>query len=116
MKIAIGVFFLLFGVGAAYSFYRLSGILTRVSDMLKDVNQEVVPILTRVEATLDGVNSELGKVDDITGSVAGIAKVAEQTTVAVHGAVSKPAKKLAGMAAGLKKSFDTFLSSRDKGE
>lgn len=116
MKIAVGVFFLLFGIGAAYSCYRLSIVFNRVSDMLNDVNQEVVPILSRVEATLDGVNSELGKVDDITGSVAGIARVAEQATVAAQGAISRPAKTLAGIAAGVKKGYVTFLSSRDKGE
>jgi hypothetical protein len=120
MRIAIGVFFLLFGAGVAYSLFRLSAVLSRMNDMLGTVDKELGPLLTRVEATLDGVNSELDKVDQITGSVAGVAKVAEQATVAVQGAVSKPIRRAAGVATGIKTACSTFLSGkeplRDKGK
>ena len=101
MKICIGVFFLAFGGGTAYALIRLSSMLRRVTSILTDVNKEITPLLTRVEGTLDGVNSELGKVDQITGSVAGMVKTAESATTAVQGAVTKPIKKVAGLAAGI---------------
>lgn len=116
MRIAIGIFFLLFGIGIAYSLFRLSMVINRVNDMLDNVNKEIVPLLTRVEATIDGVNSELDGVDQITESVATMVKVAEQTTVAVQSAVSKPVKLLAGVSAGIKRGFRSFFSDHDKGE
>lgn len=111
MRIAIGVFFVLFGVGIAYALFRLGGVLKRLSSILADANTQVVPLLTRIEGTLDGVNAELGKVDDITGSVAGIVRTAEQATTAVHGAVSKPMKVAAGMAAGVSEGVRSFFRS-----
>lgn len=114
MYIAIGVFFLLFGVGLFLALFRLSTTLQRTTSILADVNTEVIPLLTRVEATLDGVNSELGKVDEITGSVATIAKHAEDTTTAVRGAVTTPVKKVAGVAAGVSEAVGTFLFGKGK--
>ena len=115
MRIAIGVFFILFGVGSAFALFRLGTVFKRLSGILFDANTQVIPLLTRVESTLDGVNSELDKVDQITGSVAGIVKTAEQTTTAVHGAVSKPIRKVAGVAAGINAGIASFVSRRRKG-
>ena len=114
MRIAIGIFFLAFGAGLAYSLFRLSAVLGRLNSILTDANKEVIPLLTRVEATLDGVNSELDKVDQITGSVAEMIKVAERTTTGVYGAVSKPVRQVAGIAAGVKEGVASFLSGKGK--
>jgi hypothetical protein len=114
MRIAIGIFFLAFGAGLAYSLFRLSSVLGRLNSILTDANKEVTPLLTRVEATLDGVNSELDKVDQITGSVAEMIKVAEHTTTGVYGAVSKPVRQVAGLASGLKEGVASFLSGKRK--
>lgn len=115
MKIAIGVFFLAFGAGLAYSLFRLSSVFRRLTSMLTDANTQVIPLLTRVETTLDGVNSELGKIDQITGSVAEIVKTAEHTTTAVHNAVAKPMRKAAGIAAGVTEGITSFLARKGKG-
>lgn len=114
MYIAIGVFFLLFGVGVFLALFRLSTTLQRTTSILTDVNTEVIPLLQRVEGTLDGVNSELGKVDEITGSVATIAKAAEDTTTAVLGAVTKPVKKVAGVGAAVSETVGTFFFGKGK--
>ena len=71
--------------------------------------------LTRVETTLDGVNSELDKVDQITGSVAEIVKAAEQTTTALHTAVATPIRKIAGLVVGARESIKSFVAARRKG-
>ena len=114
MKIAIGVFFVLFGVGIAFALFRLGTVFKRTSSILADANTQVIPLLTRVGTTLDGVNAELGKVDQITGSVAEIMKTAEQTTTAVHGAIAKPIRKIAGVAAGVSAGVSSFLTRRRK--
>ena len=112
MDIAIGVFFVLFGIGLFYMLFRLGGVFTRTTKILTDVNTEIIPMLTRVETTLDRVNGELDQVEQITTSVAPIAKVAETTTTAVHGAVSKPIKKVAGLSSAVTEGIRSFVSGR----
>ena len=114
MRIAVGFFFVVFGVGVVFSLFRLGTVFKRLSNILADANTQVIPLLTRVESTLDGVNSELGKVDQITGSVAGIVRTAEVTTMAVQGAVAKPIKKIAGLAAGVNAAVTSFVTRRRK--
>jgi hypothetical protein len=115
MRIAIGFFFVLFGVGVAFALFRLAAVFKRLTSILADANTQVIPMLTRVETTLDGVNAELGKVDQITGSVAEIVRTAEVTTTAIHGAVAKPIQKMAGVAAGVSAGVRSFISRGRKG-
>jgi uncharacterized protein YoxC len=75
----------------------------------------VLPLLTRVETTLDGVNSELSKVDQITGSVVEMVKAVEETTTALHKAVAAPLHKIAGLAGGVRESVNSFVAARRKG-
>ena len=114
-RVALGVFFLLCGGGIAYGFFRLGSMLKRVTHILTSVDSRVLPLLTRVEATLDGVNSELSKVDQITGSVAEMVKAAEETTTALHNAVAMPLHKIAGFAGGVRESVKSFVAARRKG-
>ncbi|NLE10084.1 MAG: hypothetical protein GX630_01150 [Actinobacteria bacterium] len=86
----------------------------RLSGVLSTTDSQIVPLLTRVEGTLDGVNSELDKVDQLTGSVVGIVRTAEQATSAVQSAVSKPVQKVSGLAAGLNAGISSFMSRRKK--
>jgi len=114
MKIAIGIFFLAFGAGLAYALFRLSSVFHRLTSILADANTRVIPLLDRVETTLDGVNSELATIDQLTGSVAEIVRTAEQTTTAVHNAVAKPLRKAAGFAAGVSEGVTSFLTGKGR--
>jgi hypothetical protein len=114
-RIGLGVFFLLCGAGVAYALFRLGSVLRRLTHLLSDVNSRVLPLLSRVEATLDGFNSELTKVDQITGSVAEMVKAAEETTTALHKAVSGPIRKVAGLAGGVREGIKSLLAARKKG-
>jgi hypothetical protein len=114
MDICIGIFFLLFGAGLLYMLLRLAGVFSRTTNILTDVNTEVIPLLARVETTLDRVNAELDQVEQITTSLAQIIKVAETTTVAVHGAMATPVKKIAGLSSAVTEGISSFVSGKRK--
>jgi uncharacterized protein YoxC len=114
MDLLIGIFFVLFGVGLLYMLLRLGGVFKRTTNILTDVNAEVIPMLNRVETTLDRVNGELDQVEHITTSVAQIVKVAETTTTAVHSAVAKPIKKVAGFSSAVTEGIASFVSGKRK--
>lgn len=114
-RIALGIFFVLFGAGAAFALFRLGSVFRRLANILADANTKVIPMLNRLETTLDGLNSELAKVDQITGSVAEIVRTAEQTTTAIHTAVATPIRKIAGLVSGARTSIKSFMAARRKG-
>lgn len=114
MDICIGIFFLLFGAGLLYMLLRLAGVFTRTTNILTDVNTEVIPLLGRVETTLDRVNAELDQVEQITTSAAQIIKIAETTLVAVHSAMATPIKKIAGLSSAVTEGISSFVSGKRK--
>jgi hypothetical protein len=114
MDICIGIFFLLFGVGLLYMLLRLAGVFTRSANILNDVDTEVIPLLTRVETTLDRVNAELDQVEEITTSVATLVKLAETTLTAVHGAIATPIKRVAGLSSAVTEAISSLLSGKRK--
>lgn len=114
MQVAIGVFFLLLGAGCLFALIRLALVLGRLTDILTDTRTQVIPLLTRLESTLDGVNSELARVDEITESVGTIVKTAASTTSAVHSAVATPLKKVAGLTSAISEGIATFVYGNRK--
>ncbi len=114
MKLCIGFSCVVVGVLAGWALFRLSGVFKRLTSILTDANTQVIPLLTRVEGTLDGVNAELAKVDQITGSVVEMVKVAEHTTTAVHNAVAKPMRKIAGLVSGVNEGVSSLFASKRK--
>ena len=114
MKIAIGIFFVLAGVGLGYVSLRLAGLFGQLTTMVGDVDREVVPILNRLQTTVDEVNSELGKIDEITGSVVHVTGTLEHTSTAVQSAITAPIRAAASVSAGVSQGVSTFLSGRRK--
>ncbi len=115
-KISLGIFFVLCGAGGAYALFRLGDTLKQMSSILSSVDSEMLPLLTRVETTLDEVNGELSKIDKITGSIAEILKVVEKTTTALHNLFAVPLRKLGELAGGVGVSAKSFVASKNKGE
>lgn len=114
MDIAVGIFFLLVGIGLGWAFYRLATVFAQLTTTIHDVSDETVPILTRLQTTVDEVNSELGKIEEITGNIVGLTGTIEHTTAAVGSAVSTPIKKVGALSAGVSESVSTFLKGRRK--
>jgi len=114
MDICIGIFFLLFGAGLLYMLLRLAGVFGRATNILTDVNTEVIPMLTRVETTLDRVNAELDQVEEITTSMAKIIKIAETTITATYSAMASPIKKMAAFSTAVGEGVSSFVSGKRK--
>jgi len=114
MRIAIGVFFLLFGAGLIYMFLRLAGFFSAASVLVQNVDRQIVPVLNRLQTTMDEINAELSTVGEMTQSANTAVGAVEQTTVAVTHAIAGPVKKAAGFAAGVSRAVSTLFQPKHK--
>ena len=89
-------------------------LVNRVDIVLDDVDKQAVPLMQKAGTTLDGVNANLGNVDEITKDVADITDKIDAMANAVEGAVSTPARKAASFSAGVQGAVSSFMR-RDKG-
>lgn len=112
---ALSFFLVLAGVGILYVCIRLGALLARLTTSLGDMTTEVVPILTRAQGTVDGINLELARVDEIMVTAVHATKGAENTVSTLSAAATAPVKKASGLAAAAREAFATFRTRRAAG-
>ena len=111
---AAAFFFVLLGIAGLYAAIKFGKALERVDKVLADVDTEAVPLMQKAGTTLDGVNANLGNVDQITKDVADITDKIDSMANVVEGAMSTPARKAAAFGAGVQGAVSSFMR-RDKG-
>jgi hypothetical protein len=112
LKLALSIFLIATGLGLAYLFLRMAGVFGRLGVSVTRLTDEVVPILNKTQTTVDGVNLELARVDEIMKTAVGATKGAEKTVQTVSSAVTSPVRKLSGLAAGAREAVATLRARR----
>ncbi|MBE3035339.1 MAG: DUF948 domain-containing protein, partial [Actinobacteria bacterium] len=95
LRYAAAFFFVVVAIFMAYALFKAAKALERVDKVLADVDENGIPLMQKAGATLDGVNANLGNVDEITKDVAGITDKLDKMATSVEGAVTTPARKAA---------------------
>ena len=111
---AAAFFFVVLAIAGLYAAVKFGKVLDRVDKVLADVDTEAVPLMQKAGTTLDGVNANLGNVDQITKDVADITDKIDSMANVMEGAVTTPARKAAAFGAGVQGAVSSFMR-RDKG-
>jgi uncharacterized protein YoxC len=101
VDLALAVFLLAVGLALAFALLRLGATFTRLSAFIKGAQDEILPVIEKVGGTVDRVNVQLDKVDQITDSAVDAADSVDTAVRAVTFAVQRPVQKLSGLAAGV---------------
>ena len=113
LRYAAAFFFVVVAIFMAYALFKAAKALERVDKVLADVDENGVPLMRKAGTTLDGVNANLGNVDEITKDVAGITDKLDKMAGSVETAVTTPARKAAAFSAGVQSAVSNFMK-RDK--
>ena len=100
--LALAVFLLAAGLALAYGALRLGGTLGRASSLLQGTERELLPVISKLGGTVDRVNEQLDKVDQITDSAVDAVAGVDAAVRTVTGVVTRPIEKLAGLVAGVR--------------
>lgn len=111
--LALAVFLFAVGLSLAYAFVRLGGTLGRLSAFIKGAQEEVLPVINKVGGSVDRVNAQLDKVDQVTDSAVDAADSVDTAVRAVTLAIQRPVQKIAGLASGLAHGAATLRVERD---
>ena len=93
----------------AWMFLRLAGIFSTTEKTIKDVSDEVLPLIGKTHVTVDNINSQLSQLDEAVGDVAGITGELDQTTTVITKGVRGGVIRLSSATAGLSRGISTFL-------
>jgi uncharacterized protein YoxC len=111
--IALSAFLVVVGLALAYALIRLAATLRSASSLVQGLEKEVLPLISKAGGTVDRVNLQLDKVDLITDSAVDAADSLDTAVRAVTIALTRPVKKLSGLAAGLAHGFSALRARKD---
>src|SRR3954471_20086750 len=105
--LALAVFLLLAGLAIGYAALRLGGTLGRASSLIEGTEKELLPVISKLGGTVDRVNDQLDKVDQMTDSAVDAVSGVDTAVRTVTGAVAHPIKKISGLFAGARHTTST---------
>lgn len=111
--LALAIFLFAVGLSLGYAFLRLGGTLARLSAFIRGAQEEILPVINKVGGTVDRVNTQLEKVDQVTESAVDAADSVDTAIRAVTLAIQRPVQKISGAAAGLSHGVAAFRIERD---
>ena len=114
--IVLCVFLVIVGLALAFLLLRLSGTARRLTLLLQGIESSVIPLVTRVQGTVDRVNTQLDKADLVTTSLVDGADAADTAVRAVSMAITRPVMMISGAAKAVSTGVSTFFSGGGLGE
>ena len=112
-RLALAVFLVAVGLSLAYLLVRLGGTVGRLSAFISGAEREILPVINKVGGSVDRVNGQLDKVDQITDSAVDAAASVDTAVRTVSRAVTRPVQKVSGLAAGVSYGAADFKSKHD---
>src|SRR4028118_1580 len=93
----------------AWMLLRLARIFSTTEQTIKDVSEQMVPLIGKTHVTVDNINSQLSQLDTAVGDVAGITGELDQTTTVITRGVRGGVIKVSSATAGLSKGLSAFF-------
>lgn len=112
LKASLSFFLIVSALALAFVLIKAGGTFTRLNIFLKRLDDEIIPLLSKLQVTMDEVNSQLGKTDDMLETLVDVTDKVESTTRAVQSVVSTPVKKVAGLSAGISETISSLITGR----
>lgn len=114
--VALAVFLLAVGLGLGYALFRLGGTLQRLSSFIRGTERELLPVINKVGGSVDRVNLQLDKVDQMTDSAVDAVDHVDSAVRTVSFAIRRPVQKIAGFSAGVAHGAASLRVKRDWSE
>jgi len=108
---SLSFFLVVTALALAYVLLRMGGTFNRLNVFVRRLDEEVIPLLSQLQTTLDEVNDQLKNVDGMVDTLSGVTQRVDRTTRTVSSVITNPVKKAAGLSAGVSEAVTTLIDS-----
>jgi len=108
----LAFFLLVVGLGLGWALFQLAATFGRISSFIRGTEQELLPVINKVGASVDRVNGQLDKLDHATDSAIDAVDAVDQAVRTISLAVKRPIQKLAGVSTGVSHGWATLRARR----
>ena len=114
LEASLSFFLVVTALALAYVLLKIGGTFSRLNIFLKRLDEEVIPLLSKLQVTMEEINSQLGKVDDMMGTLVGVTERVDSTSRALQSAILSPVKKAAGLSAGVSEAVSSLINQHKR--
>ena len=114
--VALSVLCVVVALTLGYLLLRLAGAVGRLTSFIGGLEQELLPVITKAGGTIDRANLQLDKVDQVTDSAVDAADALDTAIRAVTLAITRPVRRISGLAAGIVQGAAAFRVRRNRRE
>lgn len=100
----------------AWMLLRLARIFSTAEQSIKEVSEEVVPLIGKTHITMDNINNQLSQLDTAVGDVSGITGELDQTTTVLTRGLRNGVIGLSAATAGISRGFSAFFGESSEDE
>lgn len=112
MEIAYFALWAIVACSFAYVLYQLGALAARLRQRSDEVIDELVPLMKNLNKTLEEVNAELDRIDELVGRVEHLSERVTSGVAAVREVLASPLGKLAGLSAGARAAIEAFVKGK----
>ncbi len=84
---------------------KLARTMAITNNILDDIRKEAIPLMARIETTIDHINNEMGYVDGVLKSAEKLASRANSMTQAAQSLITSPLVKVISLGLGVQKAL-----------
>lgn len=111
--IALSAFLVIVAIALAFVLLRFGSTAKKLTALLGGLEEEALPVITKVGGTVDRVNLQLDKADVATTSAVDAVVAVDKTVRAVTGLVTWPIKKISALFTGARHGVSSVSVDRD---
>lgn len=97
-----------------YVLMQVGRTLRNFDELLVTLNKDIPSILSKLQLTLNGVNTEMDRVEQIVSSFQEVSERVQSTTGLVRRAVSSPLIKVSSVASGASAALSKLIGRRGR--
>ncbi len=95
---------------------KLARTMAITNRILDDIRKEALPLMGRIQTTMDHVNNEMGYVDGVLKSVEKLAAQANYMTQTAQSLITSPLVKVLSLGLGVQKALGISPAGKSKAE
>ena len=111
--VALSAFLVLVALALVYFLVRLARTVGQVGSLLGGLEADGLPVVRRMEETVERVNTQLDKVDRVTDSAVDAVESVDGAVRGVTGAVAHPVQKISALSAAVAHGAAALRARRD---
>jgi uncharacterized protein YoxC len=108
--------FALFMLALVIVALKLAHTMSTTNRILDDIRKETLPLMGKLQTTMDHINNEMGYVDGVLKSVEKLAGRANSMTKAAQSLVTSPLVRVLSLGLGVQKALGVTSPAKDRME